>query len=76
MVAYRHSWYNRLDKGDRNRDHQNSHTPKPSDALPIRVQGYDYTQAGAYFITICARNRECLWGKVVNGMVQLNETGG
>ena len=41
----------------------------------IRVQGYDYTQGGAYFITICARNRECLWGNVVNGVVQLNETG-
>jgi REP element-mobilizing transposase RayT len=41
----------------------------------IRVRDYDYTQAGAYFITICTRNRECLWGKVVNGMVQLSETG-
>ncbi len=41
----------------------------------IRVQGYDYTQGGAYFITICARNRECLWGQVVNGMIQLNEMG-
>jgi putative transposase len=41
----------------------------------IRLRDYDYTQGGAYFITICTRNRECLWGKVVNGMVQLNETG-
>jgi putative transposase len=41
----------------------------------IRVQGYDYSQGGAYFITICARNRECLWGRVVCGVVQLNETG-
>jgi REP element-mobilizing transposase RayT len=39
------------------------------------VQGYDYTQAGAYFITICTRDRECLWGKVVDGMVRLNDTG-
>jgi len=39
------------------------------------VQGYDYTQAGAYFVTICTRDRECLLGKVVNGMVHLNETG-
>jgi REP element-mobilizing transposase RayT len=39
------------------------------------VQGYDYTQAGAYFITICTRDRECLLGKVVNGEVQLNDTG-
>ena len=32
-------------------------------------------KAGAYFITICTRDRECLLGKVVNGTVQLNETG-
>jgi len=41
----------------------------------IRIRDYDYTQGGAYFITICTRDRECLLGKVVNGMVQLNETG-
>jgi len=41
----------------------------------IRVKNYDYTQAGGYFITICTRGRECLLGEVVNGMVQLSETG-
>ncbi len=41
----------------------------------IRVQGYDYAQGGVYFITICARNRESLWGQVLNGRVRLNETG-
>ena len=50
-------------------------TPPTNRRRTIRVQGYDYTQAGAYFITICTRDRECLLGKVVNGMVQLNETG-
>jgi REP element-mobilizing transposase RayT len=39
------------------------------------VQGYDYTQGGAYFSTICTRDRECLLGKEVNGEVQLNEVG-
>lgn len=28
----------------------------------IRLQGYDYTQGGAYFITICAQNRQHLFG--------------
>ena len=50
-------------------------TPPTNRRRTIRVQGYDYTQAGAYFITICTRNRECFLGKVVNGTVQLNETG-
>lgn len=31
----------------------------------IRLQGYDYSQDGAYFITICAKNREHLFGKII-----------
>ena len=29
-----------------------------------RLRGYDYTAPGAYFITICAKNRECLFGSI------------
>lgn len=31
----------------------------------IRLKGYDYSQAGLYFITICVQNRECLFGEIV-----------
>jgi len=41
----------------------------------IRLRGYDYSQAGAYFITICAQNRECLFGEIINGVMQLNPLG-
>jgi len=41
----------------------------------IRLQGYDYSQAGAYYITMCTRNRECLFGNVIDGQIQLNEVG-
>jgi REP element-mobilizing transposase RayT len=41
----------------------------------IRLKDYDYSQAGAYYITICTRDRECLFGNVVNGQMQLNEAG-
>ena len=41
----------------------------------IRLKGYDYSAAGAYFITICAFQRQCLFGQVVNGEIQLNEFG-
>jgi putative transposase len=27
----------------------------------IRLEGYDYTQTCAYFVTICTRDRECLF---------------
>ena len=41
----------------------------------IRLKGYDYTRPGAYFITICTQNRECLFGEVVNGEMRLNGAG-
>jgi putative transposase len=41
----------------------------------IRLKGYDYTQAGAYFVTVCAQNRECLLGDVVDGNLVLNAAG-
>ncbi|HOU97139.1 MAG TPA: transposase [Bacteroidales bacterium] len=41
----------------------------------IRLQGYDYSQPGIYFITLCTHNRECLFGKILNGEMRLNEFG-
>jgi putative transposase len=41
----------------------------------IRLQGYDYSASGAYFITICTYQRQCLFGDVVNGMMELNSFG-
>lgn len=41
----------------------------------IRLKEYDYSQPGAYFITICTHQREHRFGEVVNGVMQLNEFG-
>jgi len=41
----------------------------------IRLENYDYSQAGAYFVTICTRDRACLLGEIVNGEMRLNEVG-
>lgn len=41
----------------------------------IRLKGYDYRQAGAYFVTICTQSRACLFGEVVDGEMRLNEAG-
>ncbi|MDD5230498.1 MAG: transposase [Candidatus Marinimicrobia bacterium] len=41
----------------------------------IRLKGYDYLQSGAYFVTICAHNRECLFGDVTGGEMRCNEYG-
>ena len=41
----------------------------------IRLKNYDYGQPGAYYSTICTRNRECLFGEVINGGMVLNDIG-
>lgn len=41
----------------------------------IRLQGYDYTRAGAYFITVCIQGRAGLFGNVDDGEMRLNEAG-
>ncbi len=41
----------------------------------IRLKGYDYTQPGAYFITLCVHERAHLFGAVVDGEMQLNDAG-
>ena len=41
----------------------------------IRFAGYDYSQNGSYFVTICTQNRENLFGKIKNGGMILNENG-
>ena len=41
----------------------------------IRLPGFDYTQAGAYFVTICVNRRLCLLGKILKGSVQLTPRG-
>jgi len=41
----------------------------------IRLKDYDYSQSGAYFITICTHNRECLFGEIVGEDMLLNNAG-
>ena len=41
----------------------------------IRLQSYDYSQPGAYFVTICTREKECLLGQIQHGQVVLSGAG-
>ena len=41
----------------------------------IRLKGYDYAQAGAYFVTVIARGRQSLFGEVTDGEVGLSRWG-
>ncbi len=49
--------------------------PKKHDRKSIRLQGYDYASAGAYFITICTHQRQCLFGEVIKGVMELSNYG-
>ena len=48
---------------------------KPYNRRSIRVQGFDYTRAGAYFVTICAWKRACIFGKAAESGIVLLRTG-
>jgi len=41
----------------------------------IRLKEYDYSSAGGYFVTICTQGKEHIFGKVMNGEMELNEYG-
>jgi len=41
----------------------------------LRLKDFDYSQAGAYFVTICTKNRQCIFGTIQKGKMQLNASG-
>jgi len=51
------------------------HDPDRHHRRSIRLKGHDYAQPGAYFVTVCTRDRACLLGDVVDGEMRLNEYG-
>ena len=53
----------------------NRYNPDIHHRRSIRLKTYDYSRAGKYFLTICAHNRECLFGSIENGVMVLNRAG-
>ncbi len=41
----------------------------------MRLPGHDYALAGAYFVTLCVQNSECLFGRIEDDEMVLNEMG-
>jgi len=55
-----------------------SHTPQSHrfhHRRSIRLKGYDYSADGLYFITICTKERNHYFGRVIDGKMVLNERG-
>jgi len=53
----------------------NQFNPKIHHRRSIRLKGYDYSQPGLYFITICCQDRAHRFGQIKNNEMILNEYG-
>jgi putative transposase len=49
--------------------------PKVHHRCSIRLDGYDYSQEGWYFITICAQDQRCIFGRIIGDRMQVNDAG-
>jgi putative transposase len=56
-------------------NNKSKYNPQIHHRRSIRLKGYDYSQAGLYFITICCQDRKYRFGKIENGEMILNELG-
>lgn len=52
-----------------------SYDPDRHHRRSIRLRGYDYAQAGAYFVTICVQNHELIFGDVIGAEMRLSSFG-
>lgn len=53
----------------------NKYNPQIHHRRSIRLKGYDYSQAGLYYITICCQDRACLFGEIMDRKMILNDAG-
>ncbi len=52
-----------------------SYDPVKHHRRSIRLKGFDYSSPGAYFVTLVAFQRECLFGEVIDGCMRLSAFG-
>ncbi len=53
----------------------NRYNPDIHKRRSIRLKDYDYSSPGAYFVTICTKNRECLFGHIEGDAMVVNDAG-
>jgi putative transposase len=57
------------------RVHKMKYDPAKHHRRSIRLKGYDYSQPGWYFVTICTQHRALLFGQVLQGSMVLSVAG-
>jgi len=71
MVGYRKG---KTDSGNTKGIQSNTPTEKHH-RRSIRLKEYNYSQIGAYFVTLCVKHRESLLGHILDGKMRMNEVG-
>jgi REP element-mobilizing transposase RayT len=56
-------------------NNKSSYNPNIHHRRSIRLKGYDYSQQGLYFVTLCVKNRHCLFGEIIDQEMILNDAG-
>ncbi len=49
--------------------------PEKHHRRSIRLPDYNYAQSGAYFVTICTYQKQCWFGDIKHGKMQINQIG-
>ena len=49
--------------------------PNRKNRQSIRIPEYDYSQPGAYFVTLVTHDRQCLFGEIIEGRMELSPLG-
>ncbi len=49
--------------------------PEINHRRSIRLKEYNYSSAGAYFVTVCTKDRRCFFGEIKSGEMVLNSAG-
>ena len=52
-----------------------TYDPEKHDRGSIRLPRFDYSSAGAYYVTICVAGRRCIFGEIVDGVMKPNKNG-
>lgn len=41
----------------------------------LRLSNFDYSQSGAYFVTLCSHENNCIFGEIAEGEMRINSLG-
>ncbi len=52
-----------------------TYNPEIHHRRSIRLKGFDYSQSGMYFVTLCCQDRAHLFGEIIDGKMALNDAG-